>query len=93
MKYFFYKKTLLVPKSCDGYPGSAPDVATTRKWSAKFRKGHKSTSISVHIEDENIKKIHKIALNDLKIRFGSKIISLKFQFTMSQINEKGDTIA
>lgn len=57
------------------YPDSAPAEATVRKWFAKFRTGHMSTEDDERsgrpkeaVTDENIKKVHKIILNDRKVK-------------------------
>ncbi|XP_031630281.1 histone-lysine N-methyltransferase SETMAR-like [Contarinia nasturtii] len=57
------------------YLDSAPAEATVRKWFAKFRTGHMSTEEDARsgrpkdaVTDENIKKIHKIILNDRKMK-------------------------
>ncbi|XP_012564110.2 histone-lysine N-methyltransferase SETMAR-like [Hydra vulgaris] len=57
------------------YPDSASGEATIRKWFAKFRTGHMSTEDDERsgrpkeaVTDENVKKIHKIILNDRKVK-------------------------
>ncbi|XP_047139010.1 histone-lysine N-methyltransferase SETMAR-like [Hydra vulgaris] len=57
------------------YPDSAAGEATIRKWFAKFRTGHMSTKDDERsgrpkeaVTDENVKKIHKIILNDRKVK-------------------------
>ena len=53
----------------------APSERTVRKWFAKFRTGHtslddgeRSGRPNVAVNDENIKKIHKIIFNDRKVK-------------------------
>lgn len=57
------------------YPTSAPGEATVRNWFAKFRTGHMSTNNDERrgrpkeaVTPENIKTIHKIILNDRKVK-------------------------
>jgi len=74
---FFMKKNAADAKKwldkC--YPDSAPGEATIRKWFAKFRTGHMSTEDDERsgrpkeaVTDENIKKIHKMILEDRKVK-------------------------
>lgn len=57
------------------YPDSAPGKSTVEKWFAKFQTGHMSTEDDERsgrpkeaVTNENIKKIHKIILNDRKVK-------------------------
>lgn len=57
------------------FPGSAPGKSTIIDWYAKFKRGEMSTEDGERsgrpkeaVTDENIKKIHKIILNDRKMK-------------------------
>lgn len=75
--YFLMKKNAADTKKWldECYPDSAPGEATIRKWFAKFRTGHMSTEDDERsgrpkeaVTDENIQKIHKMILNDRKLK-------------------------
>lgn len=66
------------------YADSAPAEATIRKWFAKFRTGHMSTEDDERsgrpkeaVTDENIKKIHKMILDDRKLKLHEIAEALK----------------
>nr|XP_012563462.1 unnamed protein product [Hydra vulgaris] len=84
--YFLMKKSAADTKKWldECYPDSAPGEATIRKWFAKFRTGHMSTEDDERsgrpkeaVTDENVKKIHKIVLNDQKVKFLETADTLK----------------
>ena len=57
------------------FPGSAPGKSTIIDWYAKFKRGEMSTEDGERsgrrkeaVTDENIKKVHKIILNDRKVK-------------------------
>lgn len=57
------------------FPGSAPAKSTIIDWYAKFKRGEMSTEDAERsgrpkeaVTDENIKKVHKIILNDRKVK-------------------------
>jgi hypothetical protein len=45
---------------------SVPPKSTVEKWFAKFKRGECASKEAV--SDENIKKVHKIILNDRKVK-------------------------
>jgi len=78
IKYCFLKgKNTVEAKSWldDEFPESAPGKSTIKEWYAKFKRGEMSTEDGERsgrpkeaVIDENIKKIHKIILNDRKLK-------------------------
>ncbi|KAF7265481.1 hypothetical protein GWI33_021135 [Rhynchophorus ferrugineus] len=57
------------------FPDTAPGKSTIKDWYAKFKRGEMSTEDGersglpkVVVTDENIKKIHKMILNDRKLK-------------------------
>ena len=57
------------------YSDSAPGKSTVEKWFAKFKRGEMSIEDDARsgrpkeaVTDENIKKVHKIILNDRKVK-------------------------
>ena len=57
------------------YSDSAPGKSTVEKWFAKFKRGEMSTEDDARsgrpkeaVTDENIKKVHKIILDDRKLK-------------------------
>lgn len=57
------------------YSDSAPGKSTVEKWFAKFKRGEMSTEDETRsgrpkeaVTDENIKKVHKIIMNDRKLK-------------------------
>lgn len=87
MKHFFFmgKSAADTKKWLDEcYADSAPAEATIRKWFAKFRTGHMSTEDDERsgrpkeaVTDENIKKIHKMILDDRKLKLHEIAEALK----------------
>lgn len=54
------------------YSDSAPGKSTVEKWFAKFKRGEMSTEDDARpkeaVTDENIKKVHKIILDNRKVK-------------------------
>ncbi|KAF7264394.1 hypothetical protein GWI33_023317 [Rhynchophorus ferrugineus] len=66
------------------FPVTAPGKSTIKDWYAKFRRGEMSTedgersgSLKEVVTDENIKKIHKMILNDRKLKLNEIADTLK----------------
>jgi hypothetical protein len=66
------------------YLDSAPAKSTVEKWFAKFQRGEmciegdaRSGLPKEAVSDENIKKVHKINLNDRKVKLIEKAATLK----------------
>ncbi|XP_025160565.1 histone-lysine N-methyltransferase SETMAR-like [Harpegnathos saltator] len=76
MKHCFSaKKILLKPRLDKHYSDSAPGKPTVEKWFAKFKRGEMSIEDDARsgrpkeaVTDENIKKVHKIILNDRRVK-------------------------
>jgi hypothetical protein len=78
MKYcFMAKKNTVEAKAWldKHYTDSAPAKSTVEKWFAKFKRGKMGIEDDAHsgrakeaVSDENIKKVHKIILNDRKVK-------------------------
>nr|WP_315898425.1 hypothetical protein [Proteus mirabilis]WNW22282.1 hypothetical protein RRU04_00030 [Proteus mirabilis] len=76
IKYCFLKGKIVVAKTWldNEFPDSAPGKSTIIDWYAKFKRGEMSTEdgelerdARKVVTDENIKKIHKMILNDRKM--------------------------
>lgn len=74
---FLTKKNTVEAKAWldEHYPDSAPGKSTVEKWFAKFKRGEMSTEDDARsgrpkeaVTDENIKKVHKIILDDRKVK-------------------------
>lgn len=83
---FFMKKSAADTKKWldECYSDSAPSEATIRKWFAKFRTGHMSIEDDERsgrpkevVTAENVKKVHKIILNDRKVKLSEIAETLK----------------
>ncbi|KAF7278093.1 hypothetical protein GWI33_008857 [Rhynchophorus ferrugineus] len=66
------------------FPDIASGKSTTKDWNAKFRRGEMSTDDGERsgrpkdvITDENIKTIHKVILNDRKLKLNEIADTLK----------------
>lgn len=74
---FIMKKNTVEAKAwlVKHYSDSAPGKSTVEKWFAKFKRGEMSTEDDTRsgrpkeaVTDENIKKVHKIIMNDRKLK-------------------------
>jgi hypothetical protein len=85
IKHFFLaKKNLLKPRFDKHYSDSAPVKSTVEKWFAKFKRGEmiieddaRSGRPKEAVTVENIKRVHKIIMNDRKVKLIVEIVDIR----------------
>ncbi|KAF7267481.1 hypothetical protein GWI33_019313 [Rhynchophorus ferrugineus] len=84
IKYCFLKGKIQLKQNLDLMPDTAPGKSSIKDWYVKFRRGEISTENgerSGHpkevVTDENFRKIHKMILNDRKLKLNEIADTLK----------------